>query len=60
MGSSSRYESWPDVLYLDIQLGARSGFDVVDGLRGAEGAADRVHDGLLECPCAHWKCKARD
>jgi two-component system LytT family response regulator len=25
----------PDVLYLDIQLGASSGFDVVDGLRGA-------------------------
>jgi len=23
----------PDVLYLDIQLGTRSGFDVVDGLR---------------------------
>jgi two-component system, LytTR family, response regulator len=25
----------PDVLYLDIQLGARSGFDVVDGIRAA-------------------------
>jgi two-component system LytT family response regulator len=25
----------PDVLYLDIQLGANSGFDVVDGLRDA-------------------------
>jgi two-component system LytT family response regulator len=25
----------PDVLYLDIQLGGRSGFDVVDGLRDA-------------------------
>jgi two-component system, LytTR family, response regulator len=24
----------PDVLYLDIQLGSRSGFDVVDGIRG--------------------------
>ena len=24
----------PDVLYLDIQLGASSGFDVVDGMRG--------------------------
>lgn len=24
----------PDVLYLDIQLGAQSGFDVLDGLRG--------------------------
>jgi two-component system LytT family response regulator len=28
----------PDVLYLDIQLGARSGFDVVDGLRAADAA----------------------
>jgi two-component system LytT family response regulator len=26
----------PDVLYLDIQLGTNSGFDVVDGLRDAE------------------------
>ncbi|HEY3516277.1 MAG TPA: LytTR family DNA-binding domain-containing protein [Gammaproteobacteria bacterium] len=26
----------PDVLYLDIQLGTHSGFDVVDGLRDAE------------------------
>ena len=25
----------PDVLYLDIQLGSHSGFDVVDGLKGA-------------------------
>jgi two-component system LytT family response regulator len=25
----------PDVLYLDIQLGTQSGFDIVDGLRGA-------------------------
>jgi two-component system LytT family response regulator len=25
----------PDVLYLDIQLGSRSGFDVVDGLKGS-------------------------
>jgi two-component system LytT family response regulator len=24
----------PDVLYLDIQLGSHSGFDVVDGLKG--------------------------
>jgi two-component system LytT family response regulator len=24
----------PDVIYLDIQLGTRSGFDVIDGLRG--------------------------
>jgi len=24
----------PDVVYLDVQLGARSGFEVVDGLRG--------------------------
>ena len=24
----------PDVLYLDVQLGARSGFEVIDGLRG--------------------------
>ena len=29
-------EARPDVLYLDIQLGADSGFDVVDGLRAAE------------------------
>jgi two-component system LytT family response regulator len=28
----------PDVLYLDIQLGASSGFDVVDGLRAADAA----------------------
>ena len=28
----------PDVLYLDIQLGARSGFDVVDGLRTVDAA----------------------
>lgn len=28
----------PDVLYLDIQLGARSGFDVVDGLRAVDAA----------------------
>jgi two-component system LytT family response regulator len=27
--------STPDVLYLDIQLGTRSGFDVIDGLSGA-------------------------
>jgi two-component system LytT family response regulator len=26
----------PDVLYLDIQLGAHSGFDVLDAIRGAE------------------------
>jgi two-component system LytT family response regulator len=26
----------PDVLYLDIQLGTRSGFDVIDGLRGTD------------------------
>src|SRR5215467_1723005 len=26
--------SVPDVLYLDIQLGTQSGFDVLDGLRG--------------------------
>ncbi|HEV7448579.1 MAG TPA: response regulator, partial [Steroidobacteraceae bacterium] len=25
----------PDVLYLDIQLGSHSGFDVVDGLKGS-------------------------
>jgi two-component system LytT family response regulator len=29
-------EARPDVLYLDIQLGTDSGFDVVDGLRAAE------------------------
>ncbi len=27
----------PDVLYLDIQLGSHSGFDVVDGLKGSAG-----------------------
>jgi two-component system, LytTR family, response regulator len=27
-------ESTPDVLYLDVQLGTRSGFEVLDGLRG--------------------------
>ncbi len=28
----------PDVLFLDIQLGNRSGFDVLDGLQGVDGA----------------------
>lgn len=28
----------PDVLYLDIQLGSRSGFDVVDAMRDVEGS----------------------
>jgi len=32
--------STPDVLYLDVQLGARSGFEVIEGLRG--GAAPLV------------------
>lgn len=33
-GIAAVSEAQPDVLYLDIQLGLRSGFDVVDGLRG--------------------------
>ena len=38
----------PDVLYLDIQLGTNSGFDVVEGLRDSGGfAADRLHDRVL-------------
>ena len=28
-------DTTPDVLYLDIQLGSHSGFDVIDGLKGA-------------------------
>jgi two-component system LytT family response regulator len=33
-GIAAVAEAQPDVLYLDIQLGVESGFDVVDGLRG--------------------------
>jgi two-component system LytT family response regulator len=33
-GVSAVTQTAPDVLYLDIQLGVRSGFDVIDGLRG--------------------------
>ena len=35
-GVAAVTETAPDVLYLDIQLGFSSGFDVVDGLRGVE------------------------
>jgi two-component system, LytTR family, response regulator len=34
-GIAAVTQAVPDVLYLDIQLGARSGFDVIDGLREA-------------------------
>ena len=33
-GIAAVKSSTPDVLYLDIQLGSHSGFDVIDGLRG--------------------------
>ena len=34
-GVAAVTETAPDLLYLDIQLGVRSGFDVIDGLKGA-------------------------
>ena len=33
-GIAAVTQAAPDVLYLDIQLGTRSGFDVIDGVRG--------------------------
>jgi len=40
----------PDVLYLDIQLGTRSGFEVLDGLRDIASTLVCVHDRISQYP----------